>query len=49
MGAAMNLRNPERIASFTRALIEEAAALVAIALAIATIGLWVLIIADKVQ
>ena len=41
--------SPERVAAFTRAVIEQTACLVAIALAMGCIGVWAVIIADKMQ
>jgi hypothetical protein len=40
---------PEHVAAFTRAVIEQTACLVAIALFVATIGVWACILMDKMQ
>ncbi len=45
----MNTPSPEHVATITRAVIEEAIALVAVALFIASIGGWVMIIADYIR
>jgi len=45
----MSAPSPERTAAFVRAVIEETAVMVAITLAIGCLGVWALIIADKMQ
>ena len=45
----MSAPSPEHVASITRAVIEEAIALVAVALFIASVGGWVMIIAEYVR
>ena len=40
---------PENVAAFTRAVIEQTACLVAIALAMGCIGVWACILMDKMQ